>query len=185
MAKANTNIRLDAMMELERRGKLPPELQSQLEIARKQGVVKSGGAVGITAEDAGKRKSKIDAANLLSSQLDEVVEQYNSKLKGDPSGSFGAFEYLPTPSNKTFNAASQGLVASAKKLMRDSGEGVFTDADMAQLQTQIPDYGDYDGVNEQKIQNLRRTIDEIRQANGAPKQALGGRVNKSVNWDDM
>ncbi len=169
--------KIDIALELERMAAaegrpLPPDVAAYLGAARKQGVVKSPPAP--TKTDA-TMAGKLSAANLLSEQLDEVETMYNADFKGQPlERGFGLGEYLPTQTNKRFDAAAQGLFAPAKQLVRSPGEGTFTDPDAAQLQTQLPESGVMDGVNEQRIKNLRRLIRQT-QEQYAPKPALGGK----------
>jgi hypothetical protein len=172
MAKAPYNPRFEAMLELERRGTITPELQSQLEIARQQGVVKAPPAMAKVDATAA---AQARAADLLEAQLNDVEAQYNTNLKGTPlERGFGVSEYLPTAANRTFDTAAGGLVAPAKGLMRSPGEGSFSDADLKMLQSQIPESGAYDEVNEQRIKNIRLIIETMRQPLAAPKAALGG-----------
>lgn len=171
MAKAPVNPRIEAMLELERRGTLPPAFAEQLAVARQQGVVKSPPPIIKTDATAA---AQLRAADLLEDQLNDVEAQYNAKLKGTPlERGFGLMEYLPTDANREFDAAAGGLTAPAKALSRSPGEGTFTDADLAQLQSQLPNSSERDLVNEQRIKNLRRLIETNRRPLVAPRPALG------------
>lgn len=163
--------RFAAMLELERRGTLPPELQQQLDIARRQGVVKAPPQMGKTDATAA---AQARAADLVEAQLNEVERQYNENLKGTPlERGFGITEYLPTEANRTFDTAAAGLVAPVKGLTRSPGEGAFSDADLALLKSQIPEASAYDDVNEQRIKNIRLIIETMRQPLATPRAALG------------
>ena len=171
MAKAPVNPRIEAMLELERRGTLPENLAAQLDVARRQGVVKSPPPMNKTDATTA---AQARAADLLERQLNDVETQYNAKLKGTPLSRMGGLtEYLPNEDNQTFDAAAGGLVAPAKGLMRSPGEGSFSDADLKMLQSQIPESGARDAVNEQRIKNIRLIIETMREPLAAPKAALG------------
>ncbi len=109
---------------------------------------------------------KLRGAMSVERQLREIRKLYDKNFKGVGPGSL--MEYLPTQQRKQFDAASNGMRPLLKPLVRDPGEGAFTDADQALLDSLIPDGGRMDSENEQRFKNIEGMIGDVRR-NAAPK----------------
>lgn len=156
-----------AMMELERRGKLPPELAAQLLVARQQGVVKPMAGAAMTPEQVGKAKGKLASMDMVETQLNDVEALYGKNLKGDPTGTYGAFEYLPLPNNKTFDTAATAILPLVRQALSTSAKDGDSDRELAVWQSLIPNSSEYDEVNEQRIKQMRSLIDKTRATSSA------------------
>lgn len=113
-------------------------------------------------------QEKARGAAALEQQLNVVEGLYNKNFKGVGPGSL--LEYLPTPARRQFDAAVTGLRPLLKPLIRNPGEGTFTDADQALLDKQVPGGSLQDAENEQRIANLRRMIESAKGPAGAPQK---------------
>lgn len=122
-------------------------------------------------------KNKALGADAVERQLGVIENYYNKNFKGVGPGSL--LEYLPTQSRKQFDAAANGMRPLLKPLIRDPGEGTFTDADQALLDQQIPQGGMQDSDNEQRIANIRAMISDARKKASAYGTG-GGQVSQTI-----
>lgn len=107
------------------------------------------------------------AAGSLARQLDELEGVYNENFRGSGVGSI--LEYLPTNASARLNTIANAMRPTLKRLIRDPGEGTFTDQDQALLDSLVPDSWARDASNEERIRQLRAMIDEV--GGGAPAAA--------------
>ncbi len=126
-------------------------------------------------------KSKGLGADAVERQLGVLEGLYNKNFKGVGPGSL--LEYLPTQARRQFDAAANGMRPLLKPLVRDPGEGTFTDADQALLDQMIPQGSMQDSDNEQRIANIRAMIGDARKkasAFGAAQPAQAGQVSRTI-----
>ncbi len=174
-----------AMLELERRGKLPPAMAGQLEMARRQGIVKplvGEGAQELTPTARSKAQGQLRAMGLVEQQLDDVESQYNANLKGDPTGTFGAAEYLPLPSMKKFDTSANAILPIVRQALSTSAKDGDSDRELAVWTGLLPNSKEYDAVNEQRIKQMRALARMTRSENErilGGKQALTGNKTKA------
>lgn len=123
------------------------------------GVPAGGGASNVGAAMRGQARAKVVAARMLRRQLENVESLYGQTLKGGGPGAL--LEYLPTPKNKKFNAAADGLLPLARQAFRVPGSGADSDKELQVLiKSLLPSNDEYDEVNEQRMAQLRRMIDD-------------------------
>jgi hypothetical protein len=113
-------------------------------------------------------ESKLRAALAVERQMRDLRAKYEKNFKGVGPGSL--IEYLPTQARKSFDAASNGMRALLKPLVRGPGEGAFTDADQALLDSMIPNGGAYDSDNEQRFRNIEGLVQDARRGAGTLRQ---------------
>lgn len=113
---------------------------------------------GVNAATRGAAMAKLAASRQLRDQLKTVQGLYGKTLKG---GGIGALmEYLPTPANKKFNAAADGLLPLARQAFRVPGSGAESDRELDVLvRSLLPRHTEYDSVNEQRMSQLGRMIE--------------------------
>lgn len=112
---------------------------------------------------------KLRGATSVERQLGTLRTLYDKNFKGVGPGSI--LEYLPTQARKQFDAASGGLRPLLKPLIRDPGEGAFTDADQALLDSLIPNGGAMDSDNEQRFANIQAMIADAKRNAGVGQEA--------------
>jgi hypothetical protein len=111
-------------------------------------------------------QNKLKAAISIERMLNRVSRLYNRDLKGVGPGS--VLEYLPSQRNSQFNEAANAMRPFLKGIIRDPGEGAFTDADQALLNSLVPDTHQLDGANEERMRQLRGIISDARRNAGVP-----------------
>mgnify|MGYP001029232988 CR=1 FL=1 len=124
-------------------------------------------------------KSKGLGADAVERQLGVLESLYNKNFKGVGPGSL--LEYLPTQARRQFDAAADGMRPLLKPLVRDPGEGTFSDADQALLDQMIPDGGRQDADNEQRIANIRAMISDARKKSSAfAAPGSAGQISRTI-----
>ncbi|HEX8418567.1 MAG TPA: hypothetical protein VF638_00985 [Sphingomonas sp.] len=118
--------------------------------------------------------AKLRGAMSVERQLRDIRSQYDKNFKGV--GPASLLEYLPTQQRKQFDATANGMRPLLKPLVRDPGEGAFTDADQALLDSLIPDGGKMDSENEQRFRNIEGMISDARR--NAVKAPPAGRMGQ-------
>jgi len=124
----------------------------------------TGGTQGTKIDPAAVKRGNLEA---MAKQLQDVEAQLQKNFIG--AGDRGALEYLPTPTNKQFDAAAAGLAEQALGAFRVPGVGAQSDAELrAFVEANRPGSGEYDAVNLQRIQNIKTRLNEQRAAMGLP-----------------
>lgn len=100
-------------------------------------------------------------------QVGRVKQLYDQDFKGVGPGSL--LEYLPTPQRKRFDSANTMLSTMMKPLIRAPGEGPWTDADQARLDSLVLGGGRQDADNEERL----RSIDTLLQQRKAKHSPAG------------
>jgi hypothetical protein len=119
-------------------------------------------------------RNKLKAADNLERQLKQLQGYYNQDFKGVGPGSL--LEYLPTQRAGRFNKAANSIRPSLKPLVRDPGEGTFTDADQALLDGLIPQSRNTDAENEQQFKDLQAMVANTRSQYAPPAAAAGFKI---------
>jgi hypothetical protein len=162
------DVRLNKLLELERRGVIKPEHQAELDGYRRQGLAKplkppaaaGSGTAPIDKNTLGQARAKLAAARMLREQLKEVRSLYKTTLGKSNGGIAAIAEYFPTPENRRFNAAADGLMPLARQAFRVPGSGADSDKELEVLvRSLLPRHSDYDAVNEQRMAQLESMID--------------------------
>ena len=109
-------------------------------------------------------QGKARGAESVERALNDLQKLYDRDFKGVGPGSL--LEYLPTQRRSTFDAAAEGLRPLLKPMIRDPGEGAFTEGDQALLDRMIPNGGMMDGANEQRFKNIRGMISDAYRNSG-------------------
>lgn len=137
--------------------------------AQKNGMLGSRGGRGTAARDkaALAQEGKMRGALAVERQLRDLSTYYDRDFRGVGPGS--VLEYFPTPTRKRFDAAANGMRPLLKPLIRGPGEGTFTDADQALLDSMIPQGGRQDADNEQRFRNIRGLVSDARRDSGVEK----------------
>lgn len=112
-------------------------------------------------------EGKVRGAIAVERQLKRIRELYNKNFKGVGPGSL--IEYLPTQSRRQFDAAANNLRPLLKPLIRDPGEGSFTEGDQALLDQLIPQGGMQDAENEERFRGLEAMVADARRNAGVAK----------------
>lgn len=170
---AAADPKLQALLELERRGALTPEATQLLKGYRAQGVTKTkplsptGEPVvesGDMLETASKRDSARKAMSLINRvqpQLDRVSSLYGSQLKG--SGPIKSIrEWLPSPGNSQFDKSVAQLAALTRPVTRTEGEGAMSDFESKLALQLLPGRYSFDSSNEEAIRGLQELLDTAR-----------------------
>lgn len=163
---------------------LKPEHMKELQRYREMGVLagqKGAGAVGMTAEARSAAKSKVAAARGLREQLERVEQLYKNGIGSGRS----ATEYLPTPQNKQFDAAVQGMMPLARQAFRVPGSGADTEREAIYLEKILPNRMAFDEANDERLSNLRRMLDDVEREYGsmAGESAEQARAPKRLVYD--
>lgn len=168
-----TDEKLQALLELERRGKLTPQLSQMLSGYRAQGVTKTkplgpqGQPVAArqdtmeTAANRDKARAAMDLINRVQPQLDRVRSLYNSNLKG--AGLFKSVrEILPSQRNAQFDRAADQLATLVRPANHTPGEGAMSDFESRLALRSVPDRWSFDGSNEEALSGLQTFLDTSR-----------------------
>lgn len=122
----------------------------------------TGGTQGAKIDPGAIKRANLDS---LTKQLSDVEGQFNNNFAGQNDRGFA--EYLPTPTNKAFDAAAAGLSEQALGAFRVPGVGSQSDTELrAFVEANRPGASEYDEVNAQRLQNIKTRIDEQRAAMG-------------------
>lgn len=160
-AATATDPRFAAMMELERRGKITPDLQSQLDIARQQGVVKTGKAL-----TEGEAKAANFYGRALGAETDFGASGYADKPRSLLGA--GAAAILPTPLMNGLDGSGRQTSEQAKKdfisasLRLESGATINPDEFARQNEIFFPQPNDTPEVIAQKAAARKRVTDGFR-----------------------
>jgi len=170
------DTKLQALLELERRGALNGRATQMLAAYRAQGVTKTtplGPNGQPTPEDGNRlelKKSRddarkaIDMMDRIQPQVDRVRSIYSKSFKGTgPLQSAG--EYLPafmSQKNGQFDAAVAQLRAFARPATRTPGEGSMSDFESKLAMQAMPDRWSNDAANEETISGLQTFLDTSR-----------------------
>lgn len=144
----------------------PGEMKKVLGAQGMRSMMGSGGAMGDAGMTAAERtmrakaKTKMLRVQSVERQLKRVEKLYNDHFKGIGPGSI--VEYFPTPRRKKLDAAANNLRPLLKPLIRDPGEGTFTDQDQALLDSLIPEGGKQDSDNEERMMGIQALIGDVR-----------------------
>lgn len=140
-----------------------------------------GGApqgAGLTPSARARALGQNKAMNLINKQLDRVEQLYKSNLKGV--GLQSVAEFLPTPENKRFNAASNALLPLVRSALSTGAKDSDSDKELSVWARLIPSHDAYDTTNEERIATLRRMSSELQKKNnemlGVPAAPTGLRV---------
>lgn len=114
-------------------------------------------------------RNQLADLNAIDKQLGRVEQLYNENFKGVGPGSL--LEYLPTQKSQQFNSANRFLSTMMKPLIRAPGEGAWTDADQARLDSLALSNRRMDGDNEEALRGIRTLIEERRKKHGATPQS--------------
>jgi hypothetical protein len=128
-----------------------------------------GGTGGLTAQAYSKLQGQVKALDLVEAQLNHVEGLYGRYLKGR--GLSSVMEYLPTPKNRAFQTAADGILPLVRQALSTSAKDGDSDRELATWQNLIPNYKAYDETNEQRIATLRRLIQKNREET---ERILGG-----------
>lgn len=134
------------------------------------GPKKANGSDGLTAQARSTRNGKVNAANIMLRQLDVAEGLFDNTIGKQRS----VWEYLPTESNKEFDAAISGLMPLARQLFRVPGSGADSDKEAKYIENILPDRFSFDGANKQKFTQLRSMISDILEQNGGQRPAPKG-----------
>jgi hypothetical protein len=104
---------------------------------------------------AGNKGQRADL-KMIAQQLNRVQQLYNKDLKGVGIGSVA--EYLPTPKMQRFEAQAKALAVLLKPLIRNPGEGTWTDADQKLLDRLVPTRFTSDTDNVERIETAKRFL---------------------------
>lgn len=165
--------KLQALLELERRGKLGPEAGKLLAAYRSQGVSKTTplgpqGQASPSNADLLETKSKRDEARKamdligrVQPQLDRVRTLYDQNLKG--SGPLQSLkEYLPSQRNSQFDNAVAMLRTLVRPATRTPGEGSMSDFESKLALQALPDRWSFDGSNEESLTGLQTFLESAK-----------------------
>ena len=165
--------KLQALLELERRGALPPDLAKRLQTYRDQGVSKTKplGPDGRpkptnpelleleTSRD--KARAALALIGRVQPHLDRVQQLYNDNLKGvGPLQSLR--EYIPGQRNSQFDAAVAPLRQMIRQANHKPGEGAMSDFESKLALQGVPDRWSFDAKNEESLRNLQVFLDTSR-----------------------
>jgi hypothetical protein len=110
------------------------------------------------------KRANIEA---LTAQINEVERQLSANFLGENDRGFR--EYLPSPTNRAFDAAASGLSEQALGAFRTPGVGSQSDAELrAFVEANKPGASEFDEVNLQRLSNIRTRLDAQREAMGLP-----------------
>ena len=189
--------KLQALLELERRGALPPDLAPRLKAYRDQGISKTtplgpDGQPSSTAPEQLELKTSRDKARAalaligrVQPHLDRVQQLYDNNLKG--SGPLQSLrEYLPSQRNAQFDAAVAPLRQMVRQANHKPGEGAMSDFESKLALQGIPDRWSFDGKNEESLRNLQVFLDSSRDSYskqlGLPTPPPNGRRTPAAGW---
>lgn len=119
-------------------------------------------ADGLTPMARSKVKGQLKALDLVEAQLNRVDQLYGKHLKGVGLQSFS--EYLPTPANRAFEKAANGILPLVRQALSTSAKDGDSDKELAVWQNLIPSHRAMDAENEENIATLRRLIKQNREA---------------------
>lgn len=188
--------KLAALLELERRGALTPDLQGQLQMYRAQGVTKTkspttgtapaaaGDSPKVNAQTRSAAISKVAAIRAMRPQLARMKELYNRDQKGvGLIQSLG--EYLPSQKNSQFDNSAALLLQLARQGFRVPGSGADSDRELGVIENLNPKRTNFDGANEEAFRGLERTFNEYERQYapiaGMPMQAGKARAPTRVH----
>lgn len=137
------------------------------------------------AETEGNAQQQMRRANLdaLIGQINEVQRLFNEG-PGRTSGVGAITDYLPSGTNRAFDAAGAGLVEQALGAFRVPGIGGQSDADAARLERAYGiEASNFDAVNQQRLDQLRARVDETRASMGLPAASWEGLPGQRANAD--
>jgi hypothetical protein len=170
------DIKLQALLELERRGALNDRASQMLAAYRAQGVTNTTplGASGQPSPDQGNRlelkksrddaRKAIDLMDRIQPQVDRVRAIYGKNFKGTgPLQSLG--EYVPgfmSQKNGQLDAAAAQLRAFARPATRTPGEGGMSDFETRLAMQAMPDRWYADAANEEALSGLQTFLDQSR-----------------------
>ncbi|HUD91616.1 hypothetical protein [Sphingobium sp.] len=166
---ASTDRKLEALLELERRGALEPDAARMLQAYRDQGVSKTNplGPNGRaqTNEERLELKSSRDKARAalaligrVQPHLDRVRTLYDANYRG--SGPIQSLrEYLPSQQNAQFDAAVAPLRQMVRQANHKPGEGAMSDFESKLALQGVPDRWSFDGANEEALKGLQTFLD--------------------------
>ena len=171
---AAADPKLQALLELERRGALNPQASQMLAAYRAQGTTKTkpltsagkpaaagSGDVFESAKSRDSARSSLDLINRIQPQLNRVRDLYDRNLKGaGPMQSIR--EYLPSQSNSQFDNAVAGLRILVRPATRTPGEGAMSDFESKLAMQNLPERWSFDGANEEALTGLQRLLDTSR-----------------------
>lgn len=122
---------------------------------------------------AAARKPKLDA---IVGQINRVQELYDANLRDEAIPLLSALsEFLPTESNRQFDAAAAGLAEQGLAAFRVPGVGAQSDAELRQfVAANKPAASNYDATVEEKLRQLRARVDSERDALGMAPAQWGG-----------
>ncbi len=174
---ASADPKLQALLELERRGTLTPQASQMLSAYRAQGVSKTkpiGQSLkpGVnpqdtfeTAKSRDDARKAMDLINRIQPSLDRVKSLYGQNLKG--SGPLQSIrEYIPSQKNAQFDAAVSMLRTLVRPATRTTGEGAMSDFESKLALQGVPDRWSFDGSNEESIRNLQTFLESSRSEYG-------------------
>lgn len=167
---AAADPKLQALLELERRGELNPQATQMLQAYRAQGTTKTKalGANGQavpgnenrleTAKSRDDARKAIDLIERIRPHLDRTSQLYQKNLKG--AGPLQSLrEYLPSQSNAQFDNAASMLKLLVRGATRTPGEGAMSDFESKLALQPLPDRYSFDGSNEESLRSLQGFLD--------------------------
>jgi hypothetical protein len=139
-----------------------------------------------TKADDVKIQQKRASLQSLEQQINRVEELYRGGLKDEAFGIISSLgEFLPTETNRQFDAASAGLAEQGLSAFRVPGVGAQSDTELRQfVQANRPSASDYDATIEEKLRQLRVRVDATRQEMGLPPAQWLGQ-DKSRNLAEI
>jgi hypothetical protein len=138
-------------------------------------------ATDTTNANAVKLQQKRASLQSLETQINRVQQLYDSNLKDEALGVLSSLgEYLPTETNRQFDAASAGLAEQGLSAFRVPGVGAQSDTELRQfVEANRPMASDYDATIEEKLRQLRVRVDATRAAMDLPPAQWAGSAAQS------
>lgn len=167
---AAADPKLQALLELERRGALTPQASQALQAYRDQGATRTKplGPNGKpapandgrleTAKSRDDARRAMDLIDRIRPHLSRTRELYDGNLKG--SGPLQSLrEYLPSQKNAQFDQAAGMLRLLVRGATRTPGEGAMSDFESKLALQPMPDRWSFDGSNEEALRSLEQFLD--------------------------
>lgn len=170
---AAADQKLQALLELERRGALTPDTAEMLQAYRSQGVSKTKplGPTGKAqasnpqqlelSSSRDKARAAMTLIDRVQPQLDRVKHLYAANMRG--AGPLKSLrEYLPSQSNAQFDGAVGALQTLVRPATRTQGEGDMSNFESKLALQMIPNRYNFDAKNEESLQSLQTFLDTNR-----------------------
>lgn len=117
---------------------------------------------GMSAAARAQAMAKLSASRQLRKQLDIVEGLFNQGIGKGRS----LQDFVPTPTNKAFDAAVAGLMPLARQTFRVPGSGADSDKELQIIQDIMPNRWSFDEANRQRFDQLRSMIDAVEEQYG-------------------